>query len=378
MTWLTGWPYRRSITITERSGSDLTDYQVKIELNSSNFDFSKANADGSDIRFAADDGTTLLPYWIEEWDSVNQTAKIWVKIPGLLANSSITIYMYYGNPDAQSESDGEAVFDFFDDFETWEGWTKYGGGVVSQSSEQARSGLFSAKKDSNADPDGAYKGLGFTLDYPFVLEAWINRTYFSGANSDRIGVIDQNGNGYGPHVTMSSPYVGIDKRDGYSGAANNKVTLTTGISNEWYKVKFYWNNGEMKAEVYDKYEAMSGSTTYTDTTYTSFARVYVFGGYTYFVDDIFIRKYADPEPTFTVSAEEAPIISGIVKLSDGTPVSGATVICIREDNYTIVGVTTSQTDGSYAVPAAGGVKNTVIVIPSDGTQNGDIKCHIVP
>ncbi len=115
MAWLNGWTYRKAITITEQSGSDLTDYQVKIELNSSNFDFSKANADGSDIRFAADDGT-LLPYWIEEWDSVNQTAKIWVKIPSLLANSSITIYMYYGNPSAVSESNGEAVFDFFDDF----------------------------------------------------------------------------------------------------------------------------------------------------------------------------------------------------------------------------------------------------------------------
>ncbi|RLG66798.1 hypothetical protein DRN89_00090, partial [archaeon] len=107
--------YRRAIKITEQSGSDLTDYQVLIELNSTNFDFSHAQTNGEDIRFADTDGN-LLSYWIEEWDSVNKKAKVWVKVPSIPANSSVEIWMYYGNPKLTSASDGEATFDFFDDF----------------------------------------------------------------------------------------------------------------------------------------------------------------------------------------------------------------------------------------------------------------------
>jgi len=116
--WNTDWQYKREITIQENSGNNLTDYQVKIVLNSSNFDFSKANSDGSDIRFVDSDDTTPLSYWIEKWDSVNQEAIVWVKVPSIPANSTKTIYMYYGNPSATSESNGENVFIWYDDAST--------------------------------------------------------------------------------------------------------------------------------------------------------------------------------------------------------------------------------------------------------------------
>jgi len=101
--------YRRKITITEQSGSDLTDYQVLIELNSTNFDFTHAQTNGEDIRFTDTNGN-LLDYWIEEWDSVNKKAKIWVKVPSIPADSSIEIFMYYGNPEITSASDASATF----------------------------------------------------------------------------------------------------------------------------------------------------------------------------------------------------------------------------------------------------------------------------
>ena len=110
--------YRRKITITEQSGNDLTDYQVLIELSSSNFDFSKTQTNGEDIRFA-DAAGNLLDYWIEEWDSVNETAKVWVKVPSIPANGSVEIWMYYGNPEIRIGSDGAATFLFFDDFSAY-------------------------------------------------------------------------------------------------------------------------------------------------------------------------------------------------------------------------------------------------------------------
>jgi len=125
MGWLSGWSYRRKVTITEKSGNNLTDYQIKVELNSSNFDFSKAKSDGSDIRFTDSDGVTLLSYWIESWDSTNEEAIIWVKVPSIPASNSAYIYMYYGNSSAEDASSGSDTFQIFDDFEdgSTSGWS---------------------------------------------------------------------------------------------------------------------------------------------------------------------------------------------------------------------------------------------------------------
>jgi len=113
---LDGWNYRRPVTITEQSGNDLTDFQVLVELDGSNFNFVHAQSNGEDVRFTDTEGN-LLSYWIEEWDAANEKAEVWVKVPFIPANSEIEIYMYYGNPTVASASDGEATFEFFDDFE---------------------------------------------------------------------------------------------------------------------------------------------------------------------------------------------------------------------------------------------------------------------
>jgi len=65
------WAYSKDINIQENSGKSLTDYQVLIGLDPSNFDFSQAKSDGSDIRFTLDG--VELPYWIEKWDKGAQS-----------------------------------------------------------------------------------------------------------------------------------------------------------------------------------------------------------------------------------------------------------------------------------------------------------------
>jgi len=120
--------YRRQIAVTEQSGNDLTDYQVLIKLNSSNFDFSHVKSDGSDIRFY--DGNNFLDYWIEEWDSVNQEARVWVKVPNISANGTTSFYMYYGNSNISSASDVESIFNYYENFEECEVGTKYGGSYL--------------------------------------------------------------------------------------------------------------------------------------------------------------------------------------------------------------------------------------------------------
>jgi len=105
--WNVNWKYRREITITNVNGT-LTDYQILVELNSSNFNFSHAQENGSDIRFVASDNETLLSHWIEIWNSTNQSAKIWVNVSEITEGTKI--FMYYGNEDASDASDVNATF----------------------------------------------------------------------------------------------------------------------------------------------------------------------------------------------------------------------------------------------------------------------------
>jgi hypothetical protein len=86
--------YNRSL-----SPSEIQDlYQAKAKLN---YD---------DIRFTSNDGSTLLNHWKEA------DGKFWVKVPAIPSLNTTTIYAYYGNPSANSTSNGNTTFLAFDDF----------------------------------------------------------------------------------------------------------------------------------------------------------------------------------------------------------------------------------------------------------------------
>jgi len=105
------------VTITEQSGQDLTDYQVLLVVNNDSAFFDAVGTDPTKLEIRAEDKTTLLDFYIEEWDTTNNNAKIWIKIPSIPANGTVKAYIY-SNPDrTESLSDPNQVFDFFDDFE---------------------------------------------------------------------------------------------------------------------------------------------------------------------------------------------------------------------------------------------------------------------
>ena len=112
--WLSGWQYRKKITIDEtKVDADLTDFPATVILTSSNFNFSKARSDGYDIRFTSSDGTTLLKYERERHDSANQVAEYHVKIPFVSSSSNTDFYIYYGNPFASDGADPTNVWDSY-------------------------------------------------------------------------------------------------------------------------------------------------------------------------------------------------------------------------------------------------------------------------
>jgi hypothetical protein len=140
--WLNAsWLYRSAVTVNNPGGATLTGYQVHVVLGGS-FDFTKAQPNGADMRFTASDGTTTLPFWIESWTS--SSASLWVKVPTIDSVNGATLYMYYGNPSATSNSNGNSTFDFFDDFSL---------GSVDSTKWTATGGTWSILTDTR--PDGS-------------------------------------------------------------------------------------------------------------------------------------------------------------------------------------------------------------------------------
>ena len=110
--WLSGYTTRRKITIDyTKIDDDLTDFPVLVKLTSSNFDFSKANSDGFDVRFTSDNGTTLLKYERERHDATNKLAEYWVKIPSISSTENTEFFVYYKTEDTDDGADPTNVWD---------------------------------------------------------------------------------------------------------------------------------------------------------------------------------------------------------------------------------------------------------------------------
>jgi flagellin-like protein len=124
------WIKRKAVTIDNTlNPNELTDYQVQLNVT---YDSDMID-DFSDLRFTDSDCQTLIPYWVESYVS-SDSAVVWVNVPAIPASSTTTIYMYYGNPSATSESNPDDTFDLFLDF-TRDGVISYGGSQDSDSTQ---------------------------------------------------------------------------------------------------------------------------------------------------------------------------------------------------------------------------------------------------
>jgi hypothetical protein len=133
--WNTSFSYRQRINVTVASGSTYRNFQILIRLNSTNtganFDWSNSC---NDIRFVNSTNKALIPFWVELCDSTNKNASIWVKVDANITTSGKLIYIYYGNGNAKSRSNGNDTFEIFDDFEdgaiNLREWDTFGSGVT--------------------------------------------------------------------------------------------------------------------------------------------------------------------------------------------------------------------------------------------------------
>jgi hypothetical protein len=97
----TGYTYVRKISILNATIPEtLTNFVVLLQLNSTNFNFSRCQSSGADIRFA-DSNFNSLNYEIEQWNSVSQLATVWIQVPSISASVNTSYFwFYYDNPTA--------------------------------------------------------------------------------------------------------------------------------------------------------------------------------------------------------------------------------------------------------------------------------------
>ena len=98
--WDKNWTQRQKINLdaSELTASAGDSSTLLVRLFEGNFQFAGAREDGSDIRFVAADGKTILPYQIESYDGLLSEAFVWVKLP-VKPSAKETLHIYYGNQD---------------------------------------------------------------------------------------------------------------------------------------------------------------------------------------------------------------------------------------------------------------------------------------
>ena len=250
-----GWQYSGSMFIlTTPEGANLPasavvkDFPLLVRLNKDFFDFSKAKADGADLRFSTKNGEPLV-YQIEEWGAANDTAIIWVRVPTIQGDARQEIKIYWGNTAAISESSGSAVFNAANNFaavlhmnETVQDEvgtiTAIDAGTALSTGLIGKSRAFSAGKGVNCGTEIKTFPSGST---PHSSEAWfkakkINTTVLAwGVPTDASKVV----------MNLASPsHIGVDS---WFGGANVAGAITIPMS-EWVHVVHTYNG--TKARLY--------------------------------------------------------------------------------------------------------------------------------
>jgi len=230
--WDGKWQQRKKIqfdTSTKAANieENLNDVPVLIRLDTGNFTFSNAKADGSDIRFVSSDDKSPLKYHIEAFDSKEELALIWVKVPRIAAGSDQnSIWMYYGNASAPDGQDAGgtydvnqvAVYHLREQDGNPKDATSYGNHSVSFSgklgvpSAIGRGAQFSAENDKMT----IARSPSLNFSKGFTFSAWVRPSQIAGT-ADLFSWND------GSQTIV----VGIDDGKAYGSVASGKETAAT-------------------------------------------------------------------------------------------------------------------------------------------------------
>jgi biopolymer transport protein ExbB len=275
--WNGEWTIRKRIVLdTGSTGAGVNDppgpVPVLVRLFDGNFQFAGAQADGSDLRFVAEDGKTPLAFHIEKFDPLLNEAFVWVKVPEVKPAAQTVIWLYYGNASGKA---GKA--------ENAKGTYDENTILVYHFAEHAQPAFDSSGTGNNAQnpgvpADGAMIGTGLRVDGKATItipaspslfwmegsaltwSAWVKfgppqprAVFFSRRNGDKRFLIGAN-NGV-PFVEVSYQGGTVSSEAGAPVAANTWSHLTVVAAGE--KITLYLD-GQPYAELAAPLPALDG------------------------------------------------------------------------------------------------------------------------
>ncbi len=307
---LADYAYRKRMTIDGSTADAQTDFQMKlivhkgagVDSDNSVYLNGHCRDDFNDIRFTQDDGITELDHWRERYVN-GDYAVFWIKFNSIPASpSSASFYIHYGNESASSGSDGEAAFVFFDDFpgslvdgSKWPTQITVPGGSIIVSG-----GVLIL----DTSVGEGYARIGRTVSCPCRIEARAK----VGSDYD-----SQNGNRHRwnkcgePHDI----FVGDDSAHTTIQVFWNGWTGTGVDSDTYLRLRQIYSSGQLTWAIYKEDETLIYSNSYVPSSDPT-SMFYDVGDGTgnnwgrLTIDWVFVRKHADPEPTWgTWGSEES-------------------------------------------------------------------------
>ena len=282
------------------NSNDLTDYQVLLTITGDAQFFSDCNDDDKVIEIYDEDKATLIPFYVEEWDVANKNARIWIKVPLIPANSIKKVYLKVNPSRTESLSNPYNVFIRFDDFEDYnvgdppsidKGWEVIDGDPVIVSDGYEGKGLelenTSTRDTVQLNLNGYFRGV-------VVHFRW------------KIDGLDLRNGSY--NFMEDSTYIvsalktnGVEK---WLDSALNQHDFNPQLNyqvNVWheYEYIFFENNFKVRKDgvLYEGGIRVA----VTQGVNICFWDTYSAGSYVhrYVIDNVYVRKYTEPEPTVT-------------------------------------------------------------------------------
>jgi S-adenosylmethionine hydrolase len=302
--------YERDIAVTNSNASALSGYQVRLNLDTSSASGIGAQLQGDcdDLRFATF-ANANIPYWLETGGTAGTgcgttNTTVWLRMD-LPASSTQNIYMYYGNPNVASASDGNAVFDLFDDFsggslntDKWDasgtGTTTLSGGIMT--TRQSASSNYFIKSKSTFGTNVAVRARLKSAHMNSSLAEYLRLTTDE-ASRGLTAVYSNTNTSYNDYYANNGSSTTI----GMVGWAVNTYAVQDMIRNSITNAIFRINDGN---------QATISSAIYTGSDCK--VQFLTYGnGASMSADWVLVRKYAATEPTPSLQSSGSSPYLGI-------------------------------------------------------------------
>jgi len=335
--WNGSWQYRRPITINNTQLSDeLTNFRVKVSINTTElYNANKLRSDCGDVRFTWYNSTSGNEIEISYWNSTvcnisGGNTSYWIKVPEIPASSYTTIFIYYGNSEVTSQSNKSAVCfggesegycwlynnDFSNNYtgldienvdpscdfsvSVTNGYLEIITSLSTAGSCPARITLTNDKIIDDFYYEYDWEDTDDGTRIESVLDLWRTNSTYNGEGYRAYGSTWYGAGASSIQVWYNSQWVTIAQSNGNFD----------GIGSGWKHTKGRVNGTSLFWEVSDSIVRTHSA---TDGNYSSgyFAiqpSNYNGGtrGTTYYrIDNLKVRDYADPEPTYSIGEEES-------------------------------------------------------------------------